>query len=202
MQFIVPAQPKLRASPPPGDEWIHEIKFDGWRVQVHKYGREVRLYTKSGFDCTIRFAGLAKVLKKVPAPICIIDGEVVAPDTRGLPDFRALHFRNAGPDDLAVWAFDLLFYDRKDVRNLPLVERKALLTRPVLRTADSHLYLSETFDDGVKLLAATEKMGLEGVVSKRLDARYRSGPLSDWIKVKTPSWCERNRERWRLFKRL
>jgi bifunctional non-homologous end joining protein LigD len=80
MQFIVPAQPKLRASPPLGDDWTHEIKFDGWRVQVHKYGREVRLYTKSGFDCTTRFAGLAKALKKVPAPICIIDGEVVASD--------------------------------------------------------------------------------------------------------------------------
>jgi bifunctional non-homologous end joining protein LigD len=87
------------------------------------------------------------------------------------------------------------------MRALPLIERKAKLMRLVLRTADPHLYLSETFDDGVKLLAAAEKMGLEGVVSKRLEAPYRSGPLSDWIKVKTPSWRERNRERWRLFDR-
>ena len=99
------------------------------------------LYTKIGFDCTSRFSGLAKALTKVPARFCIIDGEVVASDTRGLPDFRALHFCNAEPDDLAVWAFDLLFYNGKDVRNLPLLERKALLTRLVLRTADNHLYL-------------------------------------------------------------
>jgi bifunctional non-homologous end joining protein LigD len=201
LEFVVPAAPVLRSAPPRGADWMHEVKFDGWRVQLHKFGREVKLYTKGGYDCTRRFAGLSKVSANVTVPFCIIDGEVIACDSRGHPDFHALHFRDAGPEAQCVWAFDLLFCNGKDLRELPLVERKALLTRLVLKTADSRLRLSETFDDGVKLLAAAEKMGLEGVVSKRRDAPYRSGARCGWIKVKTPGWLVRNRDRWRLFER-
>jgi bifunctional non-homologous end joining protein LigD len=95
----------------------------------------------------------------------------------------------------------LVVYNGKEVQELPLVEREALLTGLILKAADSRLRLSETFDDGVKLLAAAEKMGLEGVVSKRRDAPYRSGTKCGWIKVKTLGWLLRNRDRWRLFER-
>jgi bifunctional non-homologous end joining protein LigD len=95
----------------------------------------------------------------------------------------------------------LVVYNGKEVRELPLVEREALLTGLILKAADSRLRLSETFDDGVKLLAAAEMMGLEGVVSKRRDAPYRSGARSGWTKVKTQDWLMRNRDRWQLFER-
>jgi bifunctional non-homologous end joining protein LigD len=118
-----------------------------------------------------------------------------------LLDFHALHFRTADDDDIAVWAFDLLFHDGKDVRELPLIGRKDLLMVLIMGTGDSRLRLSDGFDDGVELLAAAERMGLEGVVSKRRDAPYRSGTMSSWVKVKTQAWREANRDRWRLFER-
>jgi bifunctional non-homologous end joining protein LigD len=196
LEFVVPATPDLRSAPPRGPGWLHEVKFDGWRVQLHKYGKFVQLYSRGGHKAARRFSDLVAALARIPARSCVIDGEVVACDTRGLPDFHALHFLR-DDCDVCVCAFDLLYLGAKDVRGLPLVERKALLTRLVLKTADSRLRLSETFDDGAKLLAAAEKTGLEGVVSKRRDAPYRSGTRSGWIKVKTLDWLMRNRERWR-----
>jgi bifunctional non-homologous end joining protein LigD len=175
MQFIVPAQPKLRASPPVGDGWIHEAKFDGLRIQLHKDGDVVRLYTKNGYDCTNRFQALTTALAAVPARSCIIDGEVTAFDPLGLIDFHALHFRNAADEDIAVWAFDLLFHNGREVRQLPLVERKDLLMVLVMGAGDERLRLSDGFDDGVELLAAAERTGLEGIVSKKAMAPDRSG---------------------------
>jgi bifunctional non-homologous end joining protein LigD len=169
-------------------------------VQLHKYGEFVQLYTRGGHKAARRFSDPVAALARIPARSCVIDGEVVTCNTRGLPDFHVLHFLSDGRE-VCLWAFDLLYLDDKDVRGLPLVERKALLARLVHRAADSCLRLSETFDDGVKLLAAAEKMGLEGVVSKRRDAPYRSGARSGWIKVKTLDWFVRNRDRWRLFER-
>jgi bifunctional non-homologous end joining protein LigD len=116
-------------------------------------------------------------------------------------DFQALHFRTAADDAIAVWAFDLLFHDGRDVRELPLAERKDLLMVLIMGAGDDRLRLSDGFDDGVELLAAAERMGLEGVVSKRRDSAYRSGPRCGWIKTKTKAWREANGERWRLFER-
>ena len=104
LEFVVPATPVLRALPPRGPDWLHEAKFDGWRIQLHKDGSVVRLYTKSGYDCTRRFGVLCSALAAVPARACIIDGEVTAFDPLGLLDFNALHFRTAEDDDIAVWA--------------------------------------------------------------------------------------------------
>jgi bifunctional non-homologous end joining protein LigD len=182
-------------------DWLHEAKFDGWRIQLHKDGSVVRLYTKSGYDCTTRFGLLCSALASVPARSCIIDGEVTAFDPLCLLDFHALHFRTAADDDIAVWAFDLLFHNGRDVRELSLGERKDLLMVLVMGAGDDRLRLSDGFDDGVELLAAAERMGLEGVVSKRRDAPYRSGTKCGWVKVKTQAWREANRERWRLFER-
>ena len=201
LEFVVPATPVLRALPPRGPDWLHEAKFDGWRIQLHKDGSVVRLYTKSGYDCTRRFGVLCSALAAVPARACIIDGEVTAFDPLGLLDFHALHFRTADDGDLAVWAFDLLFHNGRDVRDLPLVERKDLLMVLIMGAGESRLRLSDGFDDGVELLAAAERMGLEGVVSKRRDSTYRSGPRCGWVKTKTNTWREANRERWRLFER-
>jgi bifunctional non-homologous end joining protein LigD len=137
----------------------------------------------------------------VPARSCIIDEEVTAFDPLDLLVFHALHFHHATDDDIAVWAFDLLFDDGRDVRKLPLIERKEILAVLMIGAGDDRLRLSDGFDDGVELLAAAKRMGLECVVSKRRDAPYRSGSECSWVKVKTQAWREANSERWRLFAR-
>src|SRR5215468_7841236 len=201
LEFVEPASPVLRSTPPRGPDWLHEAKFDGWRIQLHKDGSAVRLYTKSGYDCTARFGGLTTAVAAVPTRSCIIDGEVTAFDPLGLLDFHALHFRTDEDDDIAVWAFDLLFHNGRDVRELPLVERKDLLMVLIMGAGDDRLRLSDGFDDGTELLAAAERMGLEGVVSKRRDAPYLSGTRCGWTKTKTQAWRDANKDRWRLFER-
>jgi bifunctional non-homologous end joining protein LigD len=200
MRYIAPATPTLRPTPPRGERWLHEVKFDGWRVQLHKSERGAAVFTKGGHDYTRRFPAIAGTLMTVPARACILDGELVAPDDQGRPDFRALHFHDRD-EQVCVWAFDLLHLDGEDLRDRSLDARKRALERLILKTGDNALRLSESFDDGVKLLAAAEGMRLEGVVSKRRDAPYRSGKKCDWIKVKCLSWRAANRERWRLFER-
>lgn len=179
---------------------MHEVKFDGWRVQLHKNQRGVAIYTKRGHDYTKRFPALAGMLATISVRTCIIDGELTACDNRGLPDFRALHFHDRD-DELCVWAFDLLYLDGKDLTTMPLIDRKFLLEKLVYRTRDNWLRLSETFDDGPKLLVAAERMALEGIVSKKRDAPYHSGTKCDWIKVKCEAWRNANRDRGDLFKR-
>src|SRR5262245_3967715 len=146
---------------PPGADWLHEAKFDGWRIQLHKDGSVARLYTKNGYDCTRRFGALTGALAAVPARSCIIDGEVTAFDPLGLLDFDALQSGTADDDDIAVWAFDLLFHNGRDVRELPLAERKDLLMVLIMGAGDCRLRLSDGFDDGAELLAAAERMELE-----------------------------------------
>ena len=114
----------------------------------------------------------------------------------GRLDFRALHFNTR---DDCVWAFDLLYLNGKDLRPLPLVDRKVRLGRLVSKVRGTWLCYVETFTDGATLLKAADRMGLEGIVSKKAAAPYRSGSKCDWIKVKCPSWREANKERWRLF---
>src|SRR5690242_15983582 len=118
-------------------------------------------------------------------------------DTDGKPDFQALHFKSAAENLVEVWCFDLLEINGLDLRSLPLVERKEKLAA-VLACATDNLRYSEVFADPGKLLDACEQKLLEGIVSKRSDAPYRSGK-SDWIKVKCESWREANKERGELF---
>jgi hypothetical protein len=107
---------------------------------------------------------------------CIIDGEVTAFDPLGLLAFHALHFRTADDDDIAVWAFDLLFHDGTDVCELPLMERKDLLMVLIMGAGDSRLRLSDGFDDGAELLAAAERMGLEGSSRSAATRHIGRGP--------------------------
>ena len=125
------------------------------------------------------------------------------PGADGAPDFLGLQAAmGAGRQhELAVFAFDLLHRDGQDLQPLPLIERRRRLDRLLARSEIPCLHLVEAFDDGVKLLEAAERMQLEGIVSKRRAAPYRSGECRDWRKVKTVAWREANRERWRLFER-
>jgi bifunctional non-homologous end joining protein LigD len=184
-RFITPCSPVLRDAPPVGAGWIHEVKFDGWRLQVHKHGNVVRFYSRNGRDLTRRFAQLCD--HAVYLPDCIIDGELVACDSDGKPDFKALMRKDP---NLCIWCFDLLQLEGADLRSLPLLARKEKLREVLITADDDRLRYSEEFTDPVKLLATVDKMGLEGVVSKRADAPYRSGTQKDWVKVKARTWRE------------
>ena len=189
--------PTLKLFAPSGDAWTHEVKFDGWRVQIHKTEGVVRLYSKRGHDFTNRFPTIVGAVALIREGNVIIDGELTAFDNMGLPDFRALV---AGEQlNLCVWCFDLLAIQKKDLRPLPYIERKARLDRIVGRVNDDRLRYSEQFDDPVSLMATCVDMKLEGIVSKRIDAPYRSGPSKDWIKVKTATWKETNEWRGEFF---
>lgn len=186
--------------PPSGDAWLHEPKLDGYRLQIIKEGRQVRLYSRRGNDLTKLLATIAEALQGLACRSAILDAELVLPDAKGRPDFRGLHrgWRSAGAQ-LAVFAFDLLHRDGKDLCSLPLMERRRRLTRLLARSDVPCLYLVEAFEDGGALLRQCEALGLEGVVSKRRDASYVSGMSKNWRKTKTEAWRQANTERWRSF---
>jgi bifunctional non-homologous end joining protein LigD len=197
--FIPVASPKLRTSPPCGFEWLHEVKFDGFRIQLHKSGDEVRLFSRNGKDFTDRFPTISAAVATLPTASAIIDGEIVACDEAGKPDFYTLLLRRAF--GVCVWCFDLLCLNEEDLRPLPLEDRKRRLASLLSDADDERLRLSETFDDADKLLAAAAQMNLEGIVSKKRSAPYVAGVKCGWVKVKTREWRAANRERYKLFER-
>ena len=190
---------------PAGEGWLHELKLDGYRLQVIKNGPEVRLYSRGGYDWGRRLAALAEAVQAIPARSAILDAELclLAPD--GTCDFAGLQAAmGSGRDyELAVraFAFDLLHLDGQDLRPLPLTERRPRLERLLEGAKVPRLHLVEAFDDGQALLEVAERQGLVGVVSKLRTGPYRSGECNDWRKVKTQAWREANRERWRLFEK-
>src|SRR5262249_44648457 len=150
------------------------------------------------------FPSIARQLHELPARSAVVDGEVVASDANGRPNFARLHLlRWVEQPSMAVQllAFDLLAFNCRGLRLQPFVKRQAFLPALLERFSCPAVSPSEPFEDGVALLRVTEERGLEGVVSKRRDAPYRSGECRDWRKVKTTAWREANRERWRLFER-
>ena len=194
--FIPPCLPTLRKDPPTGERWPHEVKFDGWRVQLHLDGKDAAIFSKSGNDFTDRFPEMEAALVLMPASAAIIDAELTACDADGMPDFQALLSGKA--DNLCVWCFDLLSINGKDLRPLPYRERKARLQSLVERSGDDRILYSEHFADPGPLLKACARMKLEGIVSKRADSPYRSSPSKDWITVKCAEWREANKARGEL----
>jgi bifunctional non-homologous end joining protein LigD len=202
-RFIQPCNPISAKQVPAGDGKLHEPKLDGYRLQVAKDGPMVRPYSRRGYGWGKRLAALAESLRIIPTRSAILDAELCLPGRDGAPNFYGLEAAmGSGPEhELAVYAFDLLHLDGEDLRSLPLIERRRLLKRLLTRAKVPSLHLVEAFDDGQELLEAAERHGLEGVVSKRRLAPYRSGECRDWRKVKTEAWRAANRERWRLFEK-
>jgi bifunctional non-homologous end joining protein LigD len=166
--------------------WAHELKHDGYRLQIHIRDGWVRLYTRTGADWSKRYPRIVKEASRLKGT-SIIDAEVVCLTGEGLPDFEALHSRTA--DRLAVaCAFDLLMLNGDDLRRRPLFERKAALRKLLGRGASRGgvQYVAHIEGDGEVMFAAVCKHGLEGIVSKKLNAPYRSGRSKTWIKVKNP----------------
>ena len=188
MPDFVPPQLATRVDRPPvGPGWAHEIKFDGYRLQLRVENGKATLKTRKGLDWTDRFQEIAKAAAALPD--CLIDGEACALDSHGAPDFAALQaaLSDGKTAKLAYFAFDLLFADGQDLRELPLIQRKARL-KALLRGAPSlepRIRYVEHFETGGDaVLQSACRMSLEGIVSKRLSAPYRSGRGDDWVKSK------------------
>jgi bifunctional non-homologous end joining protein LigD len=184
--FVEPQLAKLNDVPPEGADWVHEVKLDGYRAQLRVSGGESRVRTRAGLDWTERFAAIAKDAEVLPD--CLIDGEIVALDAKGLPRFSALQaaLSEGKSEDLVLFAFDLLFEGREDLRTLPLADRKerlkALLSaRGVSRRLHFVAHLQSNARD---VYSSACKMGLEGIVSKQRSAPYRSGRSGSWLKIK------------------
>ena len=164
--FLPIASPRLVKEPPTGPDWLHEVKFDGFRIQIHKAGEDVCLFSRSGKDFTDRFPAIASAVPQIGVKKAVIDGELVVCDGSDRPDFYSLLGRRIS--GLCVWCFDLLMLNGRDLRSQPLHQRKRKLEAVLRKTGnDATLRLSHTFEDGQKLLAAVARQGLEGVVSKR-----------------------------------
>jgi bifunctional non-homologous end joining protein LigD len=188
LAFVPPMMPTLVQEPPDGDGWQHEIKHDGYRTQILVQDGEARAITRNGHDWTEKYRLLVEAARLLPCDSAIVEGEVIVQDPNGRSDFHALRSAIAGrPRNLVFMAFDLLHLDGRDLRRLALEERRGKL-RGVLGEADpaQPLHFSEELvGSGAEFFAAAERMGLEGIVSKRLGSRYRSGQSKDWLKVKT-----------------
>ena len=184
--YIPPCIPTRAAKPPAGPDWIHEIKHDGYRLQACRDGDAVRLFTRRGYDWTARYPGIVATSMQLRAASFTLDGEAVVCGTDGVAIFDALH-RHGTVSDAMMYAFDLLQLDGEDLRGLPLGDRKKRLARLLGSKRRLGIVLSEhTDEDGATIFRQACRMGLEGIVSKRLGAPYRSGPSRDWIKVKNP----------------
>jgi bifunctional non-homologous end joining protein LigD len=175
----------LQSSTPAGAAFVHEVKLDGYRLQPHIRNGKVTLYTRRRLDWTHRFGRtLAATLAQLLVKTAIVDGEVIVEGKGGLPSFSALQdaLSIGGKGQYVFYAFDLLYLDGRDLRELPLIERKAALAK--LIPAPDVVRYSEHFEDGAGLFRQACAIGLEGIISKKRSAPYRSGRGKDWLKVK------------------
>ena len=184
-RFVEPQLTKLVDRPPPGPDWAHEIKFDGYRLQLRVQKGKGELRTRKGLDWTSRFPEIAKDGGKLADGL--YDGEAVALDKDGKPDFAGLQAALSSDKTgaLVFYVFDALFAEGEDLRALPLADRKARLKSIVEAAPSPRLRYVEHFTSaGDAVLKSACRMDLEGIVSKRLDAPYRSGRGETWTKAK------------------
>jgi bifunctional non-homologous end joining protein LigD len=192
--FVVPAQPIKASKPPSGPDWVHEIKHDGYRLIVRRDGPTVRLYTRNAYDRTVRLPAIAAAAQLIKAKSFTIDGEAVVLGPDGLSRFDELRRREAAHSAM-LYAFDLIEHDGEDLRDLPFLNRKAALAR-LLRDMETGILVNEhVAEDGRAVFAHACRLGAEGIVSKRIDGAYRSGPCPVWIKVRNPASIAVQRER-------
>jgi bifunctional non-homologous end joining protein LigD len=187
-KFVEPEQATLVATPPKGDEWLHEIKIDGYRVYCRRDGDKVAFLTRSGQDWTKKFGRLGDAVRMLPGKTFAIDGEIAVLDAKGRSDFGDLQQALSEEHDekLALIAFDLLYLDGKDLRGTRLLERKKLLRALIPKGAETHAlrYSDHIEGSGDAIFKEAGKRGLEGIVSKRAASTYRSGRVGDWQKAK------------------
>jgi ATP-dependent DNA ligase len=164
-------------------DWLHEIKYDGYRVLLERDGNRVRLISRNGYDWTGRYPWIVESARKNRQKHFVIDGEAVVLGVDGVPDFNALHSRRQD-EEVQLYAFDILALNGEDLRALPLSLRKTNLAQLLARRPDGIFVAPfEQGEIGPDLFRAACNMGLEGLVSKRRDRPYRAGRSPDWVKV-------------------
>jgi len=185
-EFIAPCLSTLVETPPQNGEWLHEIKFDGYRLQARLENGRVELLTRNQLDWANRFPLIAAEIATLDAENALLDGEAVVEDDHGISRFSFLQedLSERSSTRAIYYAFDLLHLDGKDLTRLPLTDRKAALAA-LLAKPPTHLRLSEHLGGkGVDMLRSACRLGLEGIVSKRADSTYRSGRGTVWVKSK------------------
>jgi bifunctional non-homologous end joining protein LigD len=185
-RFIEPCLPSIGGRPPSGPNWIHEIKHDGYRLMARRDAGGVRLLTRHGHDWASHFPLIVQAVDALRLRSCLIDGEAVCCDDGGLPVFWKL--RQPRDDrHVFLYAFDLIELDGKDLRREPIEHRKAVLAK-LLGGAKLGLQLNEHLaEPGDVVFRHACRLGLEGIISKRLGSRYVSGRSRDWLKFKNPN---------------
>lgn len=183
-EFVEPQLTTSSAKPPRGPEWAHEIKFDGYRMQLRTEKGRAAIRTRKGLDWSRKFPEIVSAGAELTDGI--VDGEVVALDHAGAPDFAALQaaISEGGTRDLVFFAFDLLFSKGEDLRDMPLSERKARLATALSCAPTNLRFVDHFVSAGDAVLQSACRMDLEGIVSKRLDAPYQSGRSATWTKSK------------------
>lgn len=184
-EFVEFQHPRLVPKPPLGGAWLHEIKFDGYRLQLRARAGSPRIFTRNGHDWTEKFPELQRDISSLPD--CILDGELCALDEKGYSTFSGLR-ASISPGKtgrLVFFAFDLLWRGTEDLRPYPLSARKTVLRELLEQAASPRLRWVDHFDQGGPvLLDSACRLGLEGVVSKRKNAPYRAGRGETWLKSK------------------
>jgi bifunctional non-homologous end joining protein LigD len=183
--YIPPCIPTRAYKVPAGPDWVHEIKHDGYRLQVRRDGDTVRLFTRRGYDWSGRYPAIAVTAMQLRARSFTLDGEACVCGPDGVAIFDALH-RRGTVSEAMLYAFDFLELDGEDLRALPLGDRKKRMATLLARRRIGIVLSTHTAEDGASIFQQACRMGLEGIVSKRLSAPYRSGPSRDWLKVKNP----------------
>ncbi|MEA2823815.1 MAG: bifunctional non-ous end joining protein LigD, partial [Alphaproteobacteria bacterium] len=185
-EFVAPQLARLVDEPPAGAVWVHEIKFDGYRMQLRAEKGGAVLRTRKALDWSRRFpeiAGEGRYLSD-----CMIDGEICALDERGVPSFSGLQqaLSDGRTGGLIFFVFDLLFLEGVDLRRQPLSARKDLLSALLAKRSDvpHYRYVEHFATSGKDLLRSACRAHLEGIISKRLDVAYRSGRSDSWTKAK------------------
>jgi bifunctional non-homologous end joining protein LigD len=169
------------------DDWLYELKFDGYRLLVRIDKGEVRCFTRNGHDWTAKLPALAKALAKLPTDAAWLDGEITVDGDNGAPDFQALQnaFDSGATSTIADWVVDAPFLDGEDLRELPVEQRRARLAKLLGKKPPAPLRLSEAFEASPRdLLASSARIGFEGIVGKRKGSAYVSRRSPDWIKLK------------------
>jgi DNA ligase D-like protein (predicted ligase)/DNA ligase D-like protein (predicted polymerase)/DNA ligase D-like protein (predicted 3'-phosphoesterase) len=186
--FVAPQLAKLVDHPPNGDSWGHELKLDGYRLLLRVEDGKATLKTRTGLDWTTKFSEIAASAQSLPD--CMLDGEVCALNDRGVPSFSALQaaLSEEKTEKLVFFVFDMLFAEHEDLRAMPLSDRKErlqeLLDSQPKKLRDRIRYLEHVVTSGADVLASACKLGMEGIVSKRLDAGYSSDRSGGWQKAK------------------
>jgi bifunctional non-homologous end joining protein LigD len=199
--FLSPQLATLVDAAPEGDEWIYEVKFDGYRIVARiergrgtsRQNRAVKLFTRNGNDWTKRLGTLADEIGRLGVDRAWIDGEIVVPDAKGIPSFQLLQraFDSASTKNIVFFAFDLPWAEGRDLTRLPLLERRALLEKIFEKNDSPRLRFSEHFTGPVApLLENACRQGLEGLIGKRAGSPYTSTRSSAWVKIK----CSKRQE--------